>query len=203
MGKASDSFKREIGKNTGKAVSNFIFGDKHSTPVKLIRDVKRERLEEKYKLEDELQRKKHQAELKERENQIYLAFKKDINSKILYTSSFEIPDEEKELTQFLNEIKSNLYLNNWKLFLSTSLIGIKQNNLNNKLANSLFNKYKEGVDKLETNYPKNTQISNFKKSIKSNKFKKIFIQYWIILIPMAIFILLLLAAITEQIIRSF
>jgi hypothetical protein len=40
MGKTFDSFKREIGKNTGKAVSNFIFGDSHSTPYRRV-DVKR------------------------------------------------------------------------------------------------------------------------------------------------------------------
>ncbi len=36
MGKIGDSFKREIGKNTGKFVSNLVFGDKHSTPYRRV-----------------------------------------------------------------------------------------------------------------------------------------------------------------------
>lgn len=36
MGTGTDWFKREIGKNTGKFVSNKLFGDKWSTPHKVI-----------------------------------------------------------------------------------------------------------------------------------------------------------------------
>ena len=36
MGKIGDSFKREVGKNTGKFVSNLVFGDKHSTPYRHV-----------------------------------------------------------------------------------------------------------------------------------------------------------------------
>lgn len=31
------SLKRELGKNTGKWLSNKLFGDSHATPVKLVR----------------------------------------------------------------------------------------------------------------------------------------------------------------------
>ncbi|PIV50109.1 MAG: hypothetical protein COS19_05185, partial [Flavobacteriaceae bacterium CG02_land_8_20_14_3_00_34_13] len=36
MGIIENSFKRELGKNTGKMVSNMIFGDKHSTPYRRV-----------------------------------------------------------------------------------------------------------------------------------------------------------------------
>ena len=36
MSKFGDSFKREVGKNTGKFVSNLVFGDKHSTPYRRV-----------------------------------------------------------------------------------------------------------------------------------------------------------------------
>lgn len=36
MGKLGDSFKREVGKNTGKFFSNLVFGDKHSTPYRRV-----------------------------------------------------------------------------------------------------------------------------------------------------------------------
>ena len=37
MGIIEDSFKKELGKNTGKFVSNLVFGDKHSTPYRRVR----------------------------------------------------------------------------------------------------------------------------------------------------------------------
>ena len=36
MGKIGNAFQREIGKNTGKFVSNLVFGDKHSTPYRRV-----------------------------------------------------------------------------------------------------------------------------------------------------------------------
>lgn len=36
MGIIEDSFKKELGKNTGKFVSNLVFGDKHSTPYRRV-----------------------------------------------------------------------------------------------------------------------------------------------------------------------
>lgn len=47
MGKTFDSFKREIGKNTGKAVSNFFFGDSHATPYRRVDAERRARVQEK------------------------------------------------------------------------------------------------------------------------------------------------------------
>jgi hypothetical protein len=36
MGKFGNSFKREMGKNTGKFVRDLIFGDMHSTPYRRV-----------------------------------------------------------------------------------------------------------------------------------------------------------------------
>ena len=36
MGIIDNSFKRELGKNAGKMVSNMLFGDSHSTPYRRV-----------------------------------------------------------------------------------------------------------------------------------------------------------------------
>ena len=36
MGIIENSFKRELGKNTAKVVSNLLFGDRHSTPSRRV-----------------------------------------------------------------------------------------------------------------------------------------------------------------------
>lgn len=43
MGTFGKSFTREIGKNTGKWVSNKVFGDGHATPHKIIHARQREK----------------------------------------------------------------------------------------------------------------------------------------------------------------
>ena len=35
MGKFEDSFKRQVRRDTGKFVSNLIFGNKHATPMRI------------------------------------------------------------------------------------------------------------------------------------------------------------------------
>ncbi len=46
MGVIFNSFKREVGKNTGKAVSNFFFGDSHATPYRRVDAERRARVQE-------------------------------------------------------------------------------------------------------------------------------------------------------------
>jgi len=77
MGTFNKSFKRELGKNTGKWVSNKVFGDGHATPHKLIvqkEEIRRERekLQEFKKEERErrrLEREERQAELEAKREQ--------------------------------------------------------------------------------------------------------------------------------------
>ena len=74
MGKFEDSFKRQVGRDTGKFVSNLIFGDKHSTPVRVsVRQEKmkleKERFENERDLERQRLRNKQELEKKELEIQ--------------------------------------------------------------------------------------------------------------------------------------
>ncbi|HRN41503.1 MAG TPA: hypothetical protein PK649_05460 [Vicingus sp.] len=79
MGTFSKSFTREIGKNTGKWVSNKIFGDGHATPHKLIhvRDKENARKErenarayKEHQKQLEQDRKERERDLKQREKEI-------------------------------------------------------------------------------------------------------------------------------------
>jgi hypothetical protein len=77
-----NSFKRELGKNAGKAFSNWIFGDSHSTPYRVkIQREKTKQFEKKAKLNE-------QRELIEFEN--------EIQKKILLLSQKKIPESQKK-----------------------------------------------------------------------------------------------------------
>ncbi|WP_055447652.1 hypothetical protein [Lacinutrix mariniflava] len=113
MGKATDSFKREIGKNTGKWVSNKVFGDGHSTPHRV--DVNR--TEGQYKSENKeslLSKGKdffsdvYEEDLEEKE-QI-----KKFNSKKEDVIATYIPNNADEIMNFVNLMLSTIKSNGWK-----------------------------------------------------------------------------------------
>lgn len=109
------SFKREIGKNSGKWLSNVVFKDKHSTPIKIIREQKnvelkqqKQEFKEKIKFEEKLVELEQKKTLNNRAN--LLAEKR---SSVLEK---ELPDEKNELFNFalnlITEIKSNRWSSN-------------------------------------------------------------------------------------------
>ena len=74
MGRIGNSFKREIGKNAGKAVSNFIFGDSHSTPYRRVGGNS-----EAQKVRAEAQQTRADAEMERVQAQISKQEKDDLN----------------------------------------------------------------------------------------------------------------------------
>ena len=70
MSKFGDAFKRQVGRDTGKFVSNLIFGDKHSTPVRVTMRQEKNKLERKHwenELDLEKQRLRNKLELEKQE----------------------------------------------------------------------------------------------------------------------------------------
>ena len=124
MGKATDSFKREMGKNTGKWLSNKIFGDGHSTPQRISVKVQKEQakndlreieLKEGRKLQKNENRKeiiKKGIELfsnEENNNE-----KKSINSKKDEIIATQIPNKKDEIMNLTNFLISTIKANGWK-----------------------------------------------------------------------------------------
>ncbi len=75
MGTFENSLKRELGKNTGKFISNIIFGDRHSTPYRRVRNSNRSRISssERKRIENEFRRQEAIAHADiERKNQLYV-----------------------------------------------------------------------------------------------------------------------------------
>ena len=128
MGKFEDSFKRQVGRDTGKFVSNLIFGDKHSTPVRVsVRQEKmkleKERFENERDLERQRLRNKQELEKKELEiQQEHLKQKRlneirsEITQKIEALAAFELPLANDEIIRLLTkwdvQLKSHSFGNN-------------------------------------------------------------------------------------------
>jgi hypothetical protein len=95
MGRIGNSFKREIGKNAGKAVSNLIFGDSHSTPYRRVDSNNRER-------RTAIAERNAEAKI-ERERKADL---NNLNAAVLRNADIvlqtNIPTDEKELVDLLS-----------------------------------------------------------------------------------------------------
>ena len=132
MGKTTDSFNRELGKNTGKAVSNFLFGNSHATPVKLVREAKVERIQEQQRLQRNLLEEKQRLEIKQHEQYKIAEISQDTESKVSTILNMPFPTLENELIVLMNDLKSHLYVHGWKSFLGLDSFNGKKNRINNK-----------------------------------------------------------------------
>jgi hypothetical protein len=188
MGKTGDSFDRELGKNAGKAVSNLLFGNKHATPIRLIRDAKIDRIEEQQKVERELLEKQQQYEIKQQERTIIGVLTVDVDSKISAILNLQFPTTESEFIVIMNELKSYIYVHGWKSFIGLNSFNGQQNRLNNKLSTVILRKFNQGLVIMERDFPNNIEFESYKSLSKISKIKKFFIQYILIIIPVLLII---------------
>ncbi|WP_445723454.1 hypothetical protein [Flavobacterium sp.] len=191
MGKTSDSFKREIGKNTGKVVSNFLFGDKHSTPIRVSNGTSSKRaeyLKEKGKLEAE----RHEREILNETSRI-------VNNEINQIMRYPTPNNEDELISVLNELYIFITSKNWKSHFNGGTNDEKIDRLNNKSADAAFKKFNLLLKTLENRFPENLEISEFKKISSKLKYKRFFGKYKV-LVLFALFFLIIgtLAVVTKK-----
>lgn len=106
MSKMYDSLKRQVGRDAGKVVSNFVFGDSHSTPHRNVNSQNRANANELNQKKLEFQ----QQDLKQKD--LYLLDDAVINA-INQVIAIEIPNNEKEIIKLLQELEIQLKVNKW------------------------------------------------------------------------------------------
>jgi hypothetical protein len=97
MSKMYDSLKRQVGRDAGKVVSNFVFGDSHSTPHRNTNSQNRANANEINQKRLEIQ----QQDLKQKD--LYLLDGAVINA-VNQIIAIDIPNNEKEITKILQEL---------------------------------------------------------------------------------------------------
>jgi hypothetical protein len=106
------SLYKELGKNTGKWVSNKVFGDSWSTPYRFLRSQQKVE-KDTLKLEKEIEKQQayNQLELKKLENLFVQSrnFHKKKNEIIALT----LPENKEDLLTFANFLLSNAYGSGW------------------------------------------------------------------------------------------
>lgn len=194
MGTFGNSLKRELGKNTGKFISNVVFGDMHSTPYRRV-DARRQAASEARIAEAEARRRveevKKQARLEEarmrleeaherakleRNNQLY-AIDSAVIQNIDLLNCRPIPTNKSDLLQMLSELSVQLKANKWQK-------NSDEAEIRNKYTDALLEKYTQCVRELEIMDANEPHLKHYKKvesKAKRNRFIKKN-QFWLSLL---------------------
>lgn len=183
MGTFENSLKRELGKNTGKFISNIIFGDRHSTPYRRVRNSNRSRISssERKRIENECRRQEAivHADI-ERKNQLYIldgAVLENIDA----LNNLDIPLEKEPLLQVLSKLSVLLKANKWES-------GGDEAKIRNKYTDALLEKYRLAVQELEIIDSDDPHLENYKRIYSKQKRRRFFKVYQSVLIALSMII---------------
>ena len=146
------SFKREVGKNTGKLVSNFLFGDKWSTPHKIVTE------KAKIKTEREQQRK---------DNEQLYAVDAAVLENIDKVAAYRLSTDKDNLLEQLSELSVQLSANKYH-----DLEDDDEAKIRNKFNDALMEKYKQALIRLKAIDPNEPLLKYYKKAYKKAKRSK-------------------------------
>ena len=171
------SFERELGKNTGKWVSNVIFRDGHSTPYRRVGSTQhREPRRTQAELRHELESQRIAAEERIRRNQIAAENKRQkkeqnllIDSAVLQNvdmvSSIKVTNNSEQLVDLLSELSIQVKTNNWHR-------NNEEGKIRNKYNEALLEKYNQAFLRLKSIDPNNSQLEYFARNLNSFRMKK-------------------------------
>ena len=171
MGTLGNAFKRELGKNTGKFVSNVIFGDGHSTPYRRVdkareanANARQQMAEARMKMAEAEAREARERSKRERKNQLY-AVDSAVLENIDLLNSQAIPTDKQELLQFLSVLAVQLKATPW-----LDEARDDEAKIRNKYTNALLEKFRLSVYELETTAPDDPHLQMYKELLsQSNK----------------------------------
>jgi len=163
MSKMFDSLKRQVGRDAGKVVSNFVFGDSHSTPHRNTNAQNRANVQEINQKRLEIQ----QKELKQKD--LYLLDGAVINA-VNQVIAIDIPNNEKEIIKILHDLEIQLKVNKWLGVHSGEIAKIR-----NKFPDAVLTKYEQCVYELKYIECNPERLNLAKKTL--SKYKKIQFVY--------------------------
>lgn len=188
----SNSFKRELGKNTAKTVSNLVFGDKWSTPYRRINSDREQRLREMQEAREQRLREKNDAVIasiearEERERQNHLnKLDEAVLGNIDKLVAVPIPNDVNGLNNYLGML--SVQMKSIKLEKD-----IQEADIRNKYLFALIERYRQAVDELAYLNPKDRHLPNYinlliDREFETKKFSKgklfLVIIFSILLLP--------------------
>ncbi len=168
------SFKREVGKNTGKLVSNFLFGDKWSTPHKVI--------SEKVKIQGENDKIRIESNEKRKDKDQLNLIDAAVLSNIDKVATFRYSVDKTELIEQLSELSVHLSANKYHN------TGDEEAKIRNKFNDALLEKYKQGLIRLKAIDSNEPLLPYYKKAYRKARFIKSWKRFYVLYILVFLFI---------------
>lgn len=168
MSSFGKSFERELGKNTGKWVSNVIFGDGHSTPYRRAENRHRQKLKQQRIQENNFHKQKlTQIKLENgiREREQNLLIDSAVLQNVDIISSYKISNNIEQIVDLLLELSIQVKTNKW-------YINDEEGKIRNKYNEALLEKFNQTLLRLKTIDSNNSQIEYFEKNLKNFKNKR-------------------------------
>lgn len=144
MGRVSNSFKSQIGRDAGKVVSNVLFGDKHATPYR--RAASKGETGKGSKNNAELEKRKleiHEENLKKKD--LY-ALDKAVIEAVDRVIATPLPDNEKDILKLANDLEVQLEANDW---FDVSGNEKEEAKVRNKYPDAVLKKYEQCLMELK------------------------------------------------------
>lgn len=166
------SLKGQVGRDTGRVVSNFVYGNKHASKYKRVDNDDSKNVRANLKIQ-----KDYEIEILEKEKNNELDFLKkkqefkDIEDKKVFVtqnlkkiSSMLIPSKKEILVDQLYSLSIEISASSWKDYEEDI------NKISNAYTDAVFKKYEQHLFALKTKFPSSVEIVYFEKQY--NKYKK-------------------------------
>ena len=162
-----NSFKGQVGRDTGKVVSNLIWKDKHASVYRRAEDRKQEALKLKKKqLEAELEQKQLDREYEaEKDERIYIEkLKNRVENKVREIDDIEIPEDRKQQILLMNRLIL--------LFKSNPFKDDGESDITNAYPEAILTKYEHTLMMFETLYSDDEKIEYYRRQLGAMKKQK-------------------------------
>lgn len=181
-----NSFKGQIGRDTGKVVSNLVWKDKHASVYRRAESRKQEALD--------LKKKQFEAEQKQKEldreyeqdkgERAYIQrITSKIEDKIKEIDDIEIPEDKKELILLMNRLIF--------LFKSNKFKDDEESEITNAYPEAILVKYEHVLMTFESLFPDEDKIAYYTKQLRALKKQKVKGKYLPTVLGIIAFILVL------------
>lgn len=188
------SFEREIGKNTGKWVSNVIFGDGHATPYRRVESRQQQKIAQQRINEENLHSQriaqiKLEDKLKSKEQ--LLIIDRAVLENVDKVSSIRIPNKSEAIQDLLSELSVQLRTNKWHK-------NSDEGKIRNKYNEAILEKFSQAIIKLKSIDSENSKLEYYEKLITNYKRNKYFKRFQTAIIIASVLFLIALVIIIEE-----
>lgn len=188
------SFEREIGKNTGKWVSNVIFGDGHATPYRRAESRQQQKITQQRINQENLHSQRiaqieQENKLKSKEQ--LLIIDRAVLENIDKVSSVRIPNTSEEIQDFLSELSVQLRTNKWHE-------NSDEGKIRNKYNEAILEKSSQAILQLKSIDSENSKLEYYGKLVANYRRSKYIKKFQTAIIVASVLFLIALLVIIEE-----